>query len=73
MRRDLVRRSNPPAKISGTTLIIGLVLVGLIIWLVVRNKQPTAGQYLNKESWDISYNEDGLPTKITINRDATRR
>ena len=72
MRRSLVRY-NPSTKVSGTTILIGIALVGLIIWLIVRSKQPTAGQYLNKESWDISYNEDGLPTKITIHRDATRQ
>ena len=72
MRRDLASKSNPPAKISGTTLLIGAVLIGLLIWFIFKSK-PAAAQYNNVESWDVSYNEDGLPTKITIHREAIRK
>lgn len=27
-------------------------------------------RYTNKESWDIAYNSDGLPVKVTISRKA---
>lgn len=69
MRKSLVRYSNP--AVSGTTLIIGAVLIGLLVWWLVR-KKPIAGTYSNKEEWSVSYNADGLPTKIVINRNAIR-
>ena len=51
-----------------------VVLIGAVIWYLVKNKNgaAAAGQYLNEESWDVAYNNDGLPTKITIHRNATR-
>lgn len=36
----------------------------------VGSLQGRATQYSNKEEWDISYNEDGLPVKVTIHRKA---
>lgn len=36
------------------------------------NAAKPAGTYRNTESWNVSYNEDGLPTKIEIHRDAVR-
>ena len=87
METSLVKyKRNLPARTTGTSetseassfsWLLGLALVGLIIWLFVKNKSQGSaspvGQYLNEESWDVSYNEDGLPTKITIHRNATRR
>lgn len=37
-------------------------------------KAPSApsGEYRNLETWDIKYSPDGMPTKITIHREATR-
>ena len=59
---------------SNFSWLLGLALIGLIIWLFVKNKgQSPVGQYLNEESWYVSYNEDGLPTKITIHRNAVRQ
>ncbi|GAI95824.1 unnamed protein product, partial [marine sediment metagenome] len=34
--------------------------------------QPPAATYANEESWDIDWNEDGLPTKIVVHRNAAR-
>ena len=31
-----------------------------------------AKQYTNKEEWAIDWNEDGLPTRLVINRNATQ-
>ena len=59
-----------PSMSSG--LIIGLIIVGLLIWYLMKRKAQPAGQYLNEEKWDISYNVDGLPTTVTIHRDARR-
>ena len=53
--------------------IIGAIIIGLVIYLIFRNKKTSsASQYLNKEEWEVSYNSDGLPTKIVIHRNATR-
>ena len=62
---------NLPA--SGTTLVIGVILIALVIWLLLKNRQGSnTGQYKNFESWDVQYNADGLPIKISIHRDARR-
>lgn len=55
-------------------MLVMVVLIGAVIWYLVKNKNgaAAAGQYLNEESWDVAYNNDGLPTKITIHRNATR-
>lgn len=29
-------------------------------------------QYTNKETWDIEWNEDGLPKRVTIHREAVQ-
>ena len=31
-----------------------------------------AGTYENAEEWDITWNREGLPTKVVIHRNATR-
>ena len=54
---------NIPAKASGTTLLIGAILIALLIWLIMKNK-PAIGQYRNTKTWEISYNADSMPTKI---------
>jgi len=64
-----VALNNPGPNISIGTIAI-VVLVGIVIYLIFKNR--TAGAYQNAESWDVQYNEDGLPTKITIHRDARR-
>ena len=65
------KRSAPISKSSNLNWVIGLALVGLVVWFLLKNKGAST-QYLNKEEWDISYDENGLPTKITIHRDARR-
>lgn len=34
--------------------------------------QAPAATYSNEESWEIEWSEDGLPTKITVHRNAQR-
>jgi len=37
------------------------------------SKTPrNAHHYTNEETWDIEWNEDGLPKKVTIHRDAVQ-
>ena len=59
-------------SISPSTMLVGILAIGLVIWLIFKNRKST-GQYLNEESWDVQYNSDGLPTKIVIHRNAVRR
>ena len=74
MKKSLVKyQRNLPAKTSGVTLLIGVVIVGLILWFILKGKTTQASTYNNVESWDVAYNEDGLPTKITIHREAVRK
>jgi len=32
--------------------------------------KPVGRRYQNSETWDIKWNSDGLPEKVTIHRDA---
>ena len=73
--RSLARRnvavSNPAGISLGTIAIV--VLVGLVIYLLWKSKSTAgAGSYKNTESWEVTYSDEGLPTKITIHRDAKR-
>jgi len=34
--------------------------------------KPEGKRYRNAETWEIKWNEDGLPSKVTIHRDATQ-
>ena len=76
MSKSLVKyQRNLPARSSSisTGTIVGIIVIGVIIWFLLRRKPgPIAGQYHNAETWSVSYNEDGLPTKIEIHREATR-
>lgn len=78
--RSLVKYRNPGSpsstgstglQVSGTTVVIGLALIILLIWFMTRNK-AAAGSYQNAETWEITWSPDGLPTKVTIHRDARR-
>lgn len=66
VRRTSLSRTNP-------TVLIGILVIGLLLWFILKNKQSTVGQYQNEEAWDITYSTDGLPTKIVIHRNAVRR
>ena len=77
MNKSLTIRRNLPAKRGYTparaeySWIIGLLLLALLIYFAMK-KQGAIGQYTNTETWDVLYSPDGLPTKITIHRDARR-
>jgi len=73
-------------KDSFGIIFFGIVGLGLL-YLLTRNKRSSFGvqsdepislqlrptrRYLNKEIWSIKWNEDGLPTSVTIERDATQ-
>ena len=75
-RSVAVRRTSPTGiltqKKSSDVMMIALVLAAmLIVYFIMKNK-GIAGQYANEETWDMSYNSDGLPTSITIHRKAER-
>ena len=77
-KRNLPIKAASESKIT-PTVMIGIAIVALIIWLLLKNRQSsmtgivgTAGTYKNEESWDVQYNADGLPTKVTIHRNAIR-
>ena len=64
-------------------IIIAILLIALLLLLKKefsnRNRAIASGgpkvdgrehEYHNEESWDVEYNADGMPTKITIHRNA---
>ena len=74
--RRLTARRNPPRSQLGSLLPVLVVLViGIVAYFIWKNykKSPVGiGSYKNEESWDVSYNEDGMPTKIVVHRNAVR-
>ena len=70
MRKSLTKyKRNLP--VSGTTLIlVGVAVIGLIIWFIVKSK--SVAQYQNIERWEIIRNEKGFATGITVHRNATQ-
>lgn len=63
-------RGSSLATPSAGTLIL-IIILAFIIWQVMKNRQ-TVGSYRNAEAWEISYNSDGMPTRVIIHRDAKR-
>jgi len=45
--------------------IIIIAIIGLVIYLMIKNRQSSHGTYQNTKKWFIKYNEDGMPTEIT--------
>ena len=76
MTRALAKRSSTVVSTpSGTTILIGLALVGLIIYLMLKNRDTAAavGTYNNAETWNIKWDNDTmLPLSIVVHRNATR-
>lgn len=72
MTKALMKRRNSlPAKTSlgsGLGLIVVLIAVGLVIWVVLRNRKTTT-QYNNLETWEIKRNSQGFATEIIVHRD----
>jgi len=50
--------------------IVIILIIAVIIYFLTKNRQ--VGTYKNEEAWDVSYNADGMPTKIVIHRNAIR-
>ncbi len=75
--KSLTIRKSVPAKRKASSMSIGtiitIIVIGLVIYFVFKNRAgSTAGEYKNLETWDISYDKDGLPIRISIKRDAKR-
>ncbi len=78
MTQALARREQREQgiQISPTTLVLGAAaLIALLVWLWRRSKisalPPVApAGYINSEVWSIEYNSDGLPSSLTIHRNA---
>lgn len=67
--RSLARRHSSN---QGLILIL-LVGSGLaVLFLLARSKTSAVATYKNAETWDIQWNKDGLPTRVTIHRDAVQ-
>ena len=50
-------------------------IIGAIVYFATRQRNVVAPessprQYVNEETWDIDWSEDGLPKKVTIHRNA---
>ena len=64
-----IRRSSGGIRLSTETILV-IAGLALLIWFLMKRKSVPIANYLNKEEWSIKYNEDGLPTSVTIHRDA---
>ena len=63
MRRSLVKRQR-----VGTIIII-VLLAGIVVYLIVKNK-GAAAQYSNLEKWEIKRDAQGFATEIIVHRQA---
>lgn len=69
MTRALTKRRNLPVKNpSGFNWLAIIAVVGLVIWLVTRNKG--VAQYQNEERTEVRRNEQGFITEIITRRNA---
>jgi len=76
MRRTLARlgRRNRRKGQDLGVWVFALAGLALLLFLLNRKSQlPVAGTYRNSEEWEVSYNSEGLPTKISVHRDAKRQ
>ena len=64
MKRSLVRYNNPP---SGTALLFGVAIIGLIIWLITKSR--AVAQY-NEERVVIERDERGRIAAMSVHRSA---
>jgi len=64
MSKALVKRTTSS---SNLIILIGIALIAGLFYFIIKNKQsnPVGDRYSNTKTWDIEYNADGLPTKIT--------
>ena len=64
------------------TAVVGLGLLGFLFLILMKKRNPQlvaaqplvmgAALYTNSEEWEIEWNKDGLPKKVTIHRLAHR-
>jgi len=76
MTKALTRRRSLPAirGFANQDLMLLVLLATVVLFFLLKSKPVSSiGQYTNKEEWSVSYNSDGLPTKIVIHRDAKRQ
>lgn len=75
-----MQSQSPGAMVAS---LVGLGILGFLFFKLMKkksNSQPlvrrpailAAGNYVNAEEWDITWNKEGLPTKVVIHRNATR-
>ncbi len=67
MSTALVKRDNIVTNPKSNTTIIFIIVVALLLYLLLKKKT----QYNNAETWEIKWNEEGLPETVTVHRDAT--
>jgi len=67
-----IRREPPKPVLSGIPNWVFFVGLGVLIWWLFKGRQQIAGTYHNAETWDVTWSEDGLPTKVVIHRDAVQ-
>ena len=59
-------RSRHPAKMSGMTMLFLGAAAVFVVWLIVKKRAASASEQQAKtKTWEIQYNEEGLPVKIT--------
>lgn len=67
MRKSLaIYKGNLLNKTSGTSILIGIIVIGIIIWFM----KGRTTQYQNTERWEIKRNEQGFAIEVIVHRDA---
>lgn len=63
MTKSLVKRTST----NTIVILFGIALIAALFYFIMKNKQTntTGDRYSNSKTWNIEYNSDGLPVKIT--------
>ena len=73
MSKTLVKQNLGGVQVSSTTLLIGLALLALLVWYLLKNRTAMAATYTNEEKWDVDWDTvTMLPKSITVHRNAVR-
>lgn len=64
MTKALAKRT---VSSNNLIILIGIALIVGLFYIIIKNKQtpPIGDRYSNEKTWDIEYNSDGLPVRIT--------
>lgn len=59
-----------PKKADNKFTLLLIFGVAVLLFILLKNQRTAQAAYNNDETWEIQYNNDGLPTKVVVKRQA---